>query len=75
MVLPASSVVCTVSGVPIELSVGEANARPAIARVAKLTTWRRAGSSGEFFGSEAIVPWTIVRAFLKPNRGTLSPKN
>ena len=75
VVLPANSVVCTVSGVPIELNVGEAKARPSIARFAKLTTWRRAGSNGESFGSDAIVPWTIVRAFFRPSSGTLSPKN
>ena len=65
----------TVSGLPIELSTGVAKPSPSMARLAKLTTCLSAGISGESFGSDPIVPWTIVREFFSPSSGTFWPRN
>ena len=74
VVRPSSWVWFTVSGVPIVPSTGLAKASPWMARSAKLMTWPRAGRSGELAGSEASVPWTIVRASRSPSSRTVWPR-
>ncbi len=67
VVLPASVTSWTLTGVPIVPSTGLAKPSPSIARLANVTTCRRAGISGESRGSVAIVPWTIVRESRSPS--------
>ena len=64
-----------VSGEPIFWSTGVAKLKPPMARLLNATTWPSAVRSGDFAGSEAIVPWTIARVLRRPSRGTLWPRN